>query len=71
MNARIFVGTLEGHEGNFVTEDVGLNLQAQIDYLLEGLTMICQSDTRAEAVGIATDLIDGHQKAQLPQGATN
>lgn len=71
MNARIFRGSLEGHAGKFVTEEVGLNLQAQIDFLLVGLTMICQAATRRAAIGIAVDLIDGHKKAQLPQGATH
>lgn len=71
MNARIFAGTLEGHTGKFVTEETGLNLQAQIDYLLEGLSMICQADTRVEAIGIAVDVINGHKAGQPPVGSTN
>jgi hypothetical protein len=66
VNARIFSGTLEGHAGKFVTEEVGLNLQSQIDYLLEGLRMVAQADNMVEAVGIAIDVIDGHAKAQIP-----
>jgi hypothetical protein len=70
MNARIFTGALEGHSGKFVTEEVGLNLQGQIDYLLEGLRMVAQADNLVEAVGIAVDLIDGHARAQIP-GSSN
>jgi hypothetical protein len=71
VNARLFTGTLEGHTGKFVTEEVGLNLQTQIDLLLEGLQMAAQASTTEEARRMAQDVLDGHQRSLAIMGSSH
>jgi hypothetical protein len=75
MNAKIFTGTLIGPEGQtvgrFVKYETAHNLQAQIENLLETLTMIAQADNLVEAVGIAVDVLDAHQKAVAAGGSSH
>jgi len=74
MNARIYTGTLNGPEGTtvgrFVKVEAAHNLQAQIDYLLEGLRM-CAQASAGEPQRIAVDVIDGHEKSLAAMGASH
>lgn len=47
------------------------NLAYQIQYLLEGLAMVAQANTLAEARGIAEDVIAGHQAAIAAAGSAH
>lgn len=75
MNARIYVGKLISPEGEtmqrWVTFETAENLQAQIDALREGLSMIAQADNLVEAVCIAVDVIDAHSKAIAAGGSSH
>ncbi len=75
MNAKIYTGTLEGPHGTLVGQFVRMqdahNVAQQVQLLLEGLAMIAQADTVAEARGIAEDLISGHQRAIAAAGSAH
>lgn len=75
MNARIYTGTLNGPHGTtvgrFVKFETAHNLQNQIDLLRLALTLICQADTRIDAIGIAADALANHDRALAAGGVSH
>ena len=75
MKARVYTGTLNASDGQivgrFVTYEVAKNLQSQVDYLMEALSMVRQAETLGEARGIATDSALGHRMATEAGGSVN
>ena len=75
MNAKFYTGTLIGPHGEMVGQFVKFqdahNIAVQVQLLLEGVAMIAQANTLAEARGIAEDLINGHQAALAAAGSAH
>jgi len=78
MKPRIYTGTLleaGSHAlptvGKFVKYETAHNLQAQIDYLTEGLRMVVHATGATEAHNIAADVLEGHEKSLAFMGASH